>query len=105
MQDRAETAGPCKVEQIKPAHVHMANQASTWQTTTTASLCKDRTRSSRAATFMGFRELEEEEKRHGILEEGIPQQLKAFIAVVLLAGLGSQGLQHIYYVGQPAPAA
>ncbi len=53
---------------------------------------------------MGFRELEEEEERHGILEEGIPQQLKAFIAVVLLAGLGSQRLQHIHYVGQPAAA-
>jgi hypothetical protein len=52
---------------------------------------------------MGFRELEEEEERHCILEEGIPQQLKAFVAVVFLAGLGSQRLQHIHYVGQPAP--
>ncbi len=51
---------------------------------------------------MGFRELEEEEEGHGILEEGVPQQLKAFIAVVLLACLGSQRLQHVHYVGHPA---
>jgi len=73
-----------------------------WKTTTTASLCNDRSQSSRAATFMGFRELEEEEERHCVLEKGIPQQLKAFIAVVLLASLGSQRLQHIHYVGHPA---
>ena len=98
----------CKTGQKQLGHARLSKSSQhmcTWRTTTTASLCNDRSRSSRAATFMGFRELEEEEKRHGILEEGIPQQLKAFIAVVLLAGLGSQGLQHIHYVGQPAPAA
>jgi len=51
---------------------------------------------------MGFRELEEEEQGHCILEEGIPQHLRAFVAIVLLAGLGSQRIQHIHYVGHPA---
>ena len=51
---------------------------------------------------MGFRVLVEEEERHSILEEGIPQQLKALIGDVLLARLGGQGLQHIHYVGLPA---
>ena len=51
---------------------------------------------------MSVWELEEEEEGDCILEEGVPQQLKALIAVVLLAGLGGQGLQHKHYVGQPA---
>ena len=51
---------------------------------------------------MGFWVLVEEEERHSILEEGIAQQLKAFIGDVLLARLGSQGLQHIHHVGLPA---
>ena len=53
-------------------------------------------------TFMGFWVLVEEEERDSILEEGIAQQLKALIGDVFLAGLGSQGFQHIHYVGLPA---
>ncbi len=49
-------------------------------------------------TFMGLWELEEEEEGDSILEEGVPKQLKALVAVVLLASLGGQRLQHIHYI-------
>jgi len=88
LQGKAETGRACKIEQVKPEHY------------------KHHKCSSKVAGHgqLPSWEPEEEEERHDILEEGIPQQLKAFIAVVLLAGLGSQRLQHIHYVGQPAAA-
>ena len=53
-------------------------------------------------TFMGFWILVEEEERHSVLKEGVAQQLEALIGDILLARLGSQGLQHIHYMGLPA---
>lgn len=102
-QTGQDGAKPCKAGQKQVGHARQsqntANIPNAWE-----KIGGDSSQSSRAATFMGFRELKEEEERHCILEEGIPQQLEAFIAVVLLACLGSQRLQHIHYVGQPAAA-
>ena len=53
-------------------------------------------------TFMSLWELVEEKEGHCILEEGITQQLKALIGVVLLADFRSECLQHIYYVWRSA---
>lgn len=53
-------------------------------------------------TFMGFWVLVEEEERHSILQESITQQLKALVGDVLLACLGSEGLQQKHYVRLPA---
>ena len=54
---------------------------------------------------MRLRELVEQEQGDSILEEGVPQQLKALVGVGLLADLGGDGLQHIHYVGHPATTA
>ena len=53
-------------------------------------------------TFMSLWKLVEQEQGDSVLQEGVPQQLKALVGVGLLAHLGSDGLQHIHYVGHPA---
>ncbi|KAA6420827.1 MAG: hypothetical protein FRX49_09216 [Trebouxia sp. A1-2] len=84
-QTGQDGAKPCKAGQKQVGHARQsqntANIPNAWE-----KIGGDSSQSSRAATFMGFRELKEEEERHCILEEGIPQQLEAFIAVTNVTG-------------------